>query len=122
MTGEILSRSPQYRSLELATKAHPSAPGGLSPEGLRGQIIASLSALQSKSVGVLYLHQPDTACPLVDTLKAAKILYDEGFFKELGLSNYSAAEVERAVEICGSFFVISHLRVITWGYAILTSD
>ena len=50
MTGRILSKSPaKYAGLSVATKAHPSQPGGLSEEGIRGQLKASLE------VGILLL-------------------------------------------------------------------
>ena len=43
MTGRIISKSPaKYAGLSVATKAHPSQPGGLSEEGIRGQLKASL--------------------------------------------------------------------------------
>ena len=44
MTGRIMSKSPsaKYAGLSVATKAHPSQPGGLSEEGIRGQLKASL--------------------------------------------------------------------------------
>ena len=48
-----------HEQYTIITKAHPSQEGGLSPVGLRGQLAASLKALQATKVQTLYLHQPD---------------------------------------------------------------
>ena len=43
MTGRIISKAPaKYAGLSVATKAHPSQPGGLGEVGIRGQLKASL--------------------------------------------------------------------------------
>ena len=43
--------------LQLVTKAHPSQPGGISAEGIKTQVAASLAALKVEKIDVLYLHQ-----------------------------------------------------------------
>lgn len=48
---------------------------------------------------VLYLHAPDRATPFSETVAAMNELHKEGKFKEFGLSNYSAAEVQEIVDI-----------------------
>lgn len=85
----------------LGTKAHPSQPGGLSPAGIRAQLSASLAELGRESVHEFYLHQPDPASPLLESLRTLSALVDEGRIEKIGLSNYHAAEVERAFELCG---------------------
>jgi len=101
MLGQIL-RSPevQGREYRLGTKAHPSQPGGLSAKGIRSQLEASLEALQTDRVDVLYLHQPDPENSLTESLECIHALIREGKVGQLGLSNYSAVETERLCNLC----------------------
>lgn len=84
----------------LATKAHPSQPGGLSKAGIKGQLEASLKALQTDEVDVLYLHQPDPQNDLMESLEFVQELIGSGTIAKYGMSNYSAVEVSRTCEIC----------------------
>eukprot|EP00656_Telonema_subtile_P022418 TRINITY_DN23552_c0_g2_i2.p1 TRINITY_DN23552_c0_g2~~TRINITY_DN23552_c0_g2_i2.p1 ORF type:complete len:190 (+),score=35.02 TRINITY_DN23552_c0_g2_i2:159-728(+) len=102
MAGSVRPAGDLRRSFSVATKAHPSLPGGLSPSGLRAQLSASLEALQIDQVDVLYLHQPDTEHPLADTLACMNDVVSEGLVGAVGLSNYSAAETARCVELCAA--------------------
>eukprot|EP00429_Kryptoperidinium_foliaceum_P064781 CAMPEP_0176060776 /NCGR_PEP_ID=MMETSP0120_2-20121206/30295_1 /TAXON_ID=160619 /ORGANISM="Kryptoperidinium foliaceum, Strain CCMP 1326" /LENGTH=335 /DNA_ID=CAMNT_0017394323 /DNA_START=30 /DNA_END=1037 /DNA_ORIENTATION=- len=84
----------------IATKAHPSQPGGLSGVGIRQQLAASLKALHLERVDVLYLHQPDPEHDLVESLACVQELVQEGAISRYGMSNYNAVEVERCCQIC----------------------
>lgn len=113
----------QRAPLRLATKANPAGDagddgtGGLSAHRLTEQLDASLAALRltggaeatpggdggnggidSKGGGghvdTFYLHWPDNATPLDETLAAVQRQYERGRFARLGLSNYSAGEVQ----------------------------
>ncbi|MGP3933729.1 aldo/keto reductase [Nonomuraea sp. KM88] len=82
----------------LATKAgipHPDtgehAP--LSPAGLRASLEGSLRRLRTDHVDLFYLHQPDRATPLEDTLGTVEQLVAEGKIGELGVSNYAAWQI-----------------------------
>lgn len=86
--------------LVIASKAHPSEPGGLTKEGLQEQVAASLRALKVDHVDLLYLHQPDTECSLEESLEGVHLLMQQGVVGEYGLSNYSRVETERVVAIC----------------------
>lgn len=85
------------RGLTLATKIYPEEPGMHEPSRLRKLITSSLNELGSDSVDGFYLHAPDRSVPYEDTLAEANKFYQEGKFKQLGLSNYAAWEV---AEIC----------------------
>ena len=87
-------------SILLCTKAHPSQPNGLSPKGIMGQIEESFAAMNINNVGEYYLHQPDTANSLLDSLKCIDGLIAKGTIKSLGMSNYHVSEVKRAFELC----------------------
>lgn len=86
--------------IAVGTKAHPSVPPGLSPEGVRFQMKESLDAMGFTGVGEYYLHQPDTEHDLLDSLKEAHAMVTEGLFSCLGMSNYHAAEMKRAFDLC----------------------
>ena len=108
--GTVLrSLSPEERSgAKIGTKAHPSQPGGLSPVGMRRQLLESLDAMGGQesgmtSVGEFYLHQPDPDNPLLESLRCADELVREGRIASVGLSNYHESEVRRAFELCDEF-------------------
>ena len=59
----------------------------------------SLEKLQTKQVGVYYLHAPDRRLPWEETLSGINELYKQGAFKRLGLSNFLGREVDEIVEV-----------------------
>ncbi|QFY11127.1 aldo/keto reductase [Nonomuraea phyllanthi] len=82
----------------LATKAgipHPDAGehAPLSPAGLRASLEGSLRRLQVDHVDLFYLHQPDRATPLDDTLATVSELIGEGKIGSLGVSNHAAWQI-----------------------------
>jgi aflatoxin B1 aldehyde reductase len=100
LIGEILKSRPDLgQKLKIHSKAHPIiAP--LHAEGLNQQLTSSLKALGRPYLDVFYLHQPDIKVPLLETLKACDKHFQEGKFKELGLSNYAAWDVSYAHYLC----------------------
>ncbi|MDZ7910490.1 MAG: aldo/keto reductase [Rhodococcus sp. (in: high G+C Gram-positive bacteria)] len=85
-------------SVTLATKAgmYTGDTGGnspLSPKGLRLSIEASLSRLGTDYIDLLYLHQPDRAASLEDTLSTVADLVGEGKVRALGVSNFAAWQI-----------------------------
>lgn len=96
LLGELL---PGRRDrIVLATKAgipHPDqgdhAP--LSPAGLRAALEGSLKRLGTDHVDLFYLHQPDRATPIADTLATVAEFAAEGKIRALGVSNYAAWQI-----------------------------
>jgi aryl-alcohol dehydrogenase-like predicted oxidoreductase len=94
----------------LATKAgmpHPDAGdhSPLSAAGLRASVEGSLSRLATDHVDLFYLHQPDRAASLAETLGAVAELVAEGKIGALGASNYAAwqiAEVNHTADEVGA--------------------
>lgn len=94
----------------LATKAgmpHPDAGdhSPLSPAGLRSSVEASLKRLDTDHVDLFYLHQPDRATPLADTLSTVADLVSEGKIRALGVSNFAAwqiAELNHTADAVGA--------------------
>jgi aflatoxin B1 aldehyde reductase len=100
---EILGRllTPERRGkVTLATKANPLGGGGLGSEGIVKQVNTSLQRLKTDYVDLLYLHAPDSKTRIEVTLEACEKLYNEGKFRELGLSNYASWQVADIWHIC----------------------
>ena len=78
----------------VATKANPwpggamtssAGEGGLAPSELRAQVQASAASLSPYGpIDLLYLHAPDAATPIDDTLAELKSLHDEIAFTSFG--------------------------------------
>lgn len=89
------------------TKLYPSAGHPLEkgrgythePEEVRRGLLDSLKALKADKIEVFYLHGPDRKHPYEDTLRAVNELYQEGYFKRFGISNFMAWEVAQMCEI-----------------------
>ncbi|KAJ4355902.1 uncharacterized protein N0V89_003927 [Didymosphaeria variabile] len=88
------------RGFQIASKVYPVQPGDHEPEKLRAKWLQSLEKLGVDSTDIMYLHAPDRATPFEKTLECVDQLYQEGRFKQLGLSNYAAWEVAEIVGIC----------------------
>lgn len=82
------------------TKVISWGPGTHSAEGIGQSVSASLEALHTEAVDVMYLHSPDRSTPFEITLRAMDEQFRAGKFRELGVSNYTAEEVEQMVKIC----------------------
>ena len=88
----------------LATKVgmpHPDANKAppLSIDGIRRCVAASLRRLGTDHVDLLYLHQPDRATPITQTLTAIQALLNAGAIRAWGVSNFASwqiAELRRA--------------------------
>ncbi|KAJ7200233.1 NADP-dependent oxidoreductase domain-containing protein [Mycena haematopus] len=81
------------------------APGGFIPGSSTSVTIPqfakeSVERLGIKSVDVYYIHAPDPSVELEDQLKGINEAYTAGHFKRFGLSNFTAAEVQRVYDIC----------------------
>lgn len=118
IVGQVLKRLPSptvRQSIWIGTKAAPSQDGGLSVRGIQSQYMASMASLQldekndsanKEPLLVLreyYLHQPDTEHSLLESLKEADRMVQEGLITKIGMSNYHVAEVERAFELCSQY-------------------
>ena len=95
----------------LATKfGHPRSAFGKGgrPDHVRRALEGSLRRLGTDYVDLYWLHMPDPETPIADTLGALGELVREGKVREIGCSNFAAAqlrEAERAVRPGGARFV-----------------
>jgi len=108
--GTILPQIPAQHVLHIGTKAHPSQPDGLAPKGMRRQLEQSMEAMGmssgSDSIHEFYLHSPDPENSLLESLKCANELIQEGKIEVLAMSNYHASEMKRAFDLCQQFNLV----------------
>jgi aryl-alcohol dehydrogenase-like predicted oxidoreductase len=70
--------------------------GGAHPDHVRRAFEASLRRLRTDHVDLYQLHRPDPAVPIADTLGALAELVQAGHVREIGCSNFSAAQLDEA--------------------------
>ncbi|MGZ4149608.1 MAG: aldo/keto reductase [Actinomycetota bacterium] len=89
----------------LATKfgmrVDDARPGGADPAYVRRAVEGSLQRLRTDRIDLYQLHEPDPATPIADTLGVLDQLVQEGKVRELGCSNFSAAQLGEAEEAAG---------------------
>jgi aryl-alcohol dehydrogenase-like predicted oxidoreductase len=68
-------------------------PEGLSPEAIDRALTASLERLGTDHADVYYLHVPDHATPIEQTLDAMKVQMDAGRVRAWGVSNYASWQI-----------------------------
>jgi aryl-alcohol dehydrogenase-like predicted oxidoreductase len=80
------------------TPGYPDAPRG-SREYIRVAIERSLDRLKTDVIDLYQYHEPDGVTPLAETLGAMDELVSEGVVREIGVSNFSAAQLEEAAAL-----------------------
>jgi len=71
-------------------------PGGAAPAYVRSALEGSLRRLGTDYVDLYQLHRPDPAVPIADTLGALDDLVRQGKVREIGSSNFNAAQIREA--------------------------
>jgi aryl-alcohol dehydrogenase-like predicted oxidoreductase len=69
---------------------------GARPEYIRQAVADSLKRLNTDYLDLYQLHTPDPDVPVADTLGALDELVQEGVVREIGCSNFSAAQLQEA--------------------------
>jgi aflatoxin B1 aldehyde reductase len=82
------------------TKVRGWGSGDSEPSKIELSIGKSLGDLRTSAVETMFLHVPDRQTPFEDTAKAMSDAFRQGKFKKWGISNYTAAEVKKFIEIC----------------------
>ena len=94
------------RGLVMATKLSPRVNLGQgkatthTSENMREALKRSLASLQTDKIDLWYLHAPDHTTPYEVTLREVNNLYNQGYFRRFGISNYAAWEVAQICEVC----------------------
>ncbi len=71
-------------------------PGGAAPSYIRRAVEGSLSRLRTDRIDLYQLHQPDPRTPIGETLATLGALVEEGKVREIGCSNFDAAQLRGA--------------------------
>jgi aryl-alcohol dehydrogenase-like predicted oxidoreductase len=58
------------------------------------------------SINEYYLHQPDENNSLLESLQTLNALVQDGIISSIGMSNYRAAEVQRAFDLCNEYNLV----------------
>jgi aryl-alcohol dehydrogenase-like predicted oxidoreductase len=78
---------------------------GGKPDYVRQAAEDSLRRLGTDHIDLYQIHQPDPSTPIADTLGALKDLVKAGKVREIGCSNFSAAQLREAAQFKGARFV-----------------
>jgi aryl-alcohol dehydrogenase-like predicted oxidoreductase len=70
--------------------------GGAAPAYVRAAVERSLDRLGTDRIDLYQLHRPDDSTPIADTLGVLDDLVREGKVREIGCSNFSAAQLREA--------------------------
>jgi aryl-alcohol dehydrogenase-like predicted oxidoreductase len=79
-------------------KLDEQRPGGAKPAYIRQAVEGSLSRLRTDHIDLYQLHTPDAQTPIADTLGALNELVQSGKVREIGCSNFTAAQLREADE------------------------
>lgn len=82
------------------TKVVSFLPGSHTKDKIAKSVDTSLELLKIPTINIEYLHVPDRTTPFEETVEAMNEAYKAGKFKQFGLSNFTAEEVEKVLSIC----------------------
>lgn len=109
LLGEVLARAPNGApEAYVVTKVSWEH---LRPAQVKAALIQSLEKLARRSVDLYLVHAPDSRVPLSDTMPALEALWKEGRIGAIGVSNFSAEELEEASRhLAEAKIVVNQLR------------
>jgi aryl-alcohol dehydrogenase-like predicted oxidoreductase len=92
---------PRRKQIVLVTKFGLPMDGSGRRQGgsrryVRQALEASLKRLKTEWIDVYYIHRPDPAIPIEETLRALDDLVRQGKVRHIGCSNFSAAQIRAA--------------------------
>jgi aryl-alcohol dehydrogenase-like predicted oxidoreductase len=101
LSEELLSKAlgSRRKDVLIATKFGLPVEGqgrGAHPDYIRTAVEASLRRLNTDVIDLYQLHTPDADVPIADTLGALDDLVKAGKVREIGCSNFSAAQLQEA--------------------------
>ncbi len=73
----------------------------LRPEAVRADVEASLRRMRLDYLDLVQIHHPDIDTPIADTLGTLLDLRTQGLLREIGVSNFSAAQLREARQAMG---------------------
>lgn len=98
------------------------AHSGASRRWIREAIEHSLRRLQTDVVDLYQIHQPDAETPIDETLDALAELRQEGKIRAAGCSNFSAKQLQEAIDAVGANPALEPLVTAQSEYSLLQRD
>lgn len=71
------------------------------PKSLKAEVESSLRRLRADQIDLLQIHHPDIDTPIAESLGELARLRDAGLIRAIGVSNYSAPQLQLAVDALG---------------------
>ncbi|MFW5927181.1 MAG: aldo/keto reductase, partial [Wenzhouxiangella sp.] len=110
LVGRALASDGRRDRVVLATKCGLDWEGGkpyrdARPERIEKELEDSLQRLQTDRIDIYQVHWPDPLVPIEETADAMRRLYEGGRIGAIGLSNFSAEQIDRFRE-CAPLHVI----------------
>ena len=102
---EFVGRAITGTKMFVATKASPNH---FKHDSLVRAGKSSRSRLKRKSIDLYQLHWPSRSIPIRETISAMEELADSGVVKNIGVSNFSLAELEEAVSSAERHRIVSN--------------
>jgi 2,5-diketo-D-gluconate reductase B len=93
---EDVGRGLRGADVWLTTKVWPD---DLEPDRVHASLEGSLRRLGADHVDLFLIHWPNPRVPLAATLEAMNALRDEGKTREIGVSNFTAAQYREALDL-----------------------
>ena len=102
--GEALSGAREQAFI--ATKVAPP----LRPDRIMRSAMDSLQRLKIETIDLYQLHAPDKNVPLDRTMRAIRKLLDEGYIRQVGVSNFNLKQWQQAEEVLGSSIISNQVQ------------
>ena len=90
----------------IATKVAPP----LRPDRIMRSAMDSLQRLKIETIDLYQLHAPDKNVPLDRTMRAIRKLLDEGYIRQVGVSNFNLKQWQQAEEVLGSSIISNQVQ------------
>jgi len=105
--GEGVRASGKRNEVVVTTKVQPTL---LAPHDLERAVKESLAKLRLNHIDLLLIHWPNPRVPLAETLGAMAKMRDEGYTRQIGVSNFTVALLEEATKISPAPLVCNQIE------------
>jgi aryl-alcohol dehydrogenase-like predicted oxidoreductase len=126
LMGEVISAGGRRDRIVLATKfGKDMRDGNTLPRGRHEYVHqaaeASLRRLRTDVIDYYWMHEPDEATPIAETLGALQELIDAGKVRAIGASNFDAAQL-RAADVAAREDGLTRFSAVQNQYSLLVRD
>ena len=105
--GEGVRASGKRSEVMVTTKVAPTM---LAPHDLERSVKASLVHLRLDAIDLLLIHWPNPRVPLAETLGALAKMKQEGYAKQIGVSNFTVALLDEADKVSSEPLVCNQIE------------